>query len=401
MIARARRTVFSIVAPVVGAIIVVLCAGCDQSAGDSSGDGASAQIESHPEPAQPGNDDGAAAATINRGQSGNVDRPLIKFETLTYNFGKMSETEQRDGVLRFTNAGVKTLVIEDITTTCGCTTAKPDKMRYEPGESGTINVTFEPSGPNDPGKPQRKYVNIKSNGAAAANGVTSIAILADVEAFINIEPRMVKIGTIDLGRPYETDITVSSADPEFTIDRVTASNPHVSTQIIDVPSDNTELTKRIVRLRIDSNAPWGGFLSWLTINVSGKPKLDATRKSHEAKVRVQGQVFGELAAEPNVFRFGAQPGEVFERELLLTHRAGAPFAVVSATANASELNNIRVELQEVGIDTWMLTLHATAGPNTRQFDLTSTGTVQVTTTLGGAESLLEIPIVGRVRKPSR
>jgi len=42
----------------------------------------------------------------------------------------------------FENTGDGTVEISEIKTTCGCTTAKLDKMSYAPGESGVITGTF-------------------------------------------------------------------------------------------------------------------------------------------------------------------------------------------------------------------------------------------------------------------
>ena len=42
----------------------------------------------------------------------------------------------------FENTGDDTVEISEIKTTCGCTTAKLDKMSYAPGESGVIKGTF-------------------------------------------------------------------------------------------------------------------------------------------------------------------------------------------------------------------------------------------------------------------
>jgi hypothetical protein len=42
----------------------------------------------------------------------------------------------------FTNKGKRTITIRRVRTTCGCTAAKMSKDVYEPGEKGTLSVTF-------------------------------------------------------------------------------------------------------------------------------------------------------------------------------------------------------------------------------------------------------------------
>ena len=43
---------------------------------------------------------------------------------------------------RFKNSGMKKVTIESVRPTCGCTTVVLEKKEYEPGETGSIGVTF-------------------------------------------------------------------------------------------------------------------------------------------------------------------------------------------------------------------------------------------------------------------
>ncbi len=47
------------------------------------------------------------------------------------------------GVFRFQNDGKELVTIRKVRTSCGCTTAKLDKMTYQPGEHGEIHTVFK------------------------------------------------------------------------------------------------------------------------------------------------------------------------------------------------------------------------------------------------------------------
>lgn len=76
-------------------------------------------------------------------QSGSEGKPKIAFEKTLHKFGEIDKGKKAKTSFRFSNKGKGTLKIEDVTATCGCTTAKPEKTEYAPGEQGDIEVTFD------------------------------------------------------------------------------------------------------------------------------------------------------------------------------------------------------------------------------------------------------------------
>ena len=86
----------------------------------------------------------------------------IKFDKLTHNFGTFSE---KDPVVTctftYTNVGESPLVINQAVASCGCTVPTYTKTPVQPGESGTINVTYNGTG-KFPGH-FRKTITIRSN----------------------------------------------------------------------------------------------------------------------------------------------------------------------------------------------------------------------------------------------
>jgi hypothetical protein len=83
---------------------------------------------------------------INVNESANgktgLDLPIITFNELEYNFGKMTQGERVLHEFTFTNTGKGPLIISNVTTTCGCTIAEKPKDLISPGKTGKIKVEF-------------------------------------------------------------------------------------------------------------------------------------------------------------------------------------------------------------------------------------------------------------------
>lgn len=87
--------------------------------------------------------------------------PVITFDKTTHDFGKINEADGRvTTVFTFKNEGMAPLVLSNVRASCGCTTPKWTREPIEPGQSGEITVTYNPSG--RPGRFQ-KTVTVTSN----------------------------------------------------------------------------------------------------------------------------------------------------------------------------------------------------------------------------------------------
>ena len=98
--------------------------------------------------------------------------PDFKFEKELHDFGQLVDGEKVSYSFKFTNSGDAPLIISSAKGSCGCTVPNWPKDPIAPGESGTIDVTFNSSGRS--GKqnkaitltantnPSRKVINITS-----------------------------------------------------------------------------------------------------------------------------------------------------------------------------------------------------------------------------------------------
>ena len=86
----------------------------------------------------------------------------IKFDTLFYDFGTFSEKSPVVKCsFRFTNTGDAPLVIHQAIASCGCTVPTYTKTPIKPGESGTIDVTYNGKG-KFPGR-FKKNISVRTN----------------------------------------------------------------------------------------------------------------------------------------------------------------------------------------------------------------------------------------------
>ena len=94
-----------------------------------------------PPPAKP-----AAPAQVASKPPAPVDGPRIQFTTRDYDFGKAVGDEQVNCVFVFTNTGLATLEVKDVSPGCGCMKAGEWTRKVEPGQTGTIPIRFDSRG---------------------------------------------------------------------------------------------------------------------------------------------------------------------------------------------------------------------------------------------------------------
>lgn len=113
-------------------------------------------------------------AMVNLGMA--QDKAKIVFEEMTHNFGTFKESAGvQTTTFKFTNTGAVPLVLSNVRASCGCTTPKWTREPVPPGESGSIDVSYNPK--NRPGS-FNKSVTVTSN---AENSTVVLRITGKVE----------------------------------------------------------------------------------------------------------------------------------------------------------------------------------------------------------------------------
>lgn len=77
----------------------------------------------------------------------NAQKAVIQFQEKIHDFGQIKEEDGKVSYqFKFTNTGTGPLVISRVQASCGCTTPNWTKEPIEPGNSGSIMVTYNPLG---------------------------------------------------------------------------------------------------------------------------------------------------------------------------------------------------------------------------------------------------------------
>ncbi|WP_295655496.1 DUF1573 domain-containing protein [uncultured Mucilaginibacter sp.] len=92
----------------------------------------------------------------------------IKFTEIAFDFGKIKQGASVTHNFTFINSGKAPLIISDATATCGCTKPEWPKTPVNPGEQGTIKVTFNSEGKSGL---QDKMITVTANTNPADNMV--------------------------------------------------------------------------------------------------------------------------------------------------------------------------------------------------------------------------------------
>lgn len=99
-----------------------------------------------------------------------AEQSTMVFENSEFNFGTIEEADgEVSHTFIFTNTGSNPIVIENVATTCGCTTPTYTRSPIRPDQQGQITITYDPAG--RPGRFSRDVV-IVSNSRKNKNTIT-------------------------------------------------------------------------------------------------------------------------------------------------------------------------------------------------------------------------------------
>ncbi len=124
-----------------------------------------------------------------------AQQPVITFEKTSHDFGKINEADGKvTTVFAFKNEGMAPLVLSNVRASCGCTTPKWTREPIEPGQTGEITVTYNPSG--RPGHFQ-KTITVTSN---ATESTKKLSIKGEVipKSATPVDQYPVKMGNLSL-----------------------------------------------------------------------------------------------------------------------------------------------------------------------------------------------------------
>lgn len=90
-----------------------------------------------------------------------VSAQEFKFESETIDYGKVEYGSEKKRVFEFTNVGDEPIIIQNISSPCGCTVPKKPEKPIMPGEKGEIEVSYDTKKPGGFSKTLTVFSNAK------------------------------------------------------------------------------------------------------------------------------------------------------------------------------------------------------------------------------------------------
>jgi len=320
----------------------------------------------------------------------------LTLDNYVIDFGRLYEEHKVSSKVVYRNTGKSTLMNIEFHPACGCTVAKPTHTVLEPGEAGSVEITFDPKG-----KPGRttKTVQVRSSDPFQPN--QTLRLEADYVPLVQITPPIIQFGTVIAGNPGKAVLTVLSRDKDFTIKEVKINNEYVEAHPAndDLPNTDPLYPGRIVLDFVLSNKAPTGSVSGVAeliclARIDGQGELQEVKQT----VNFMSHILGDLVSDPRFIRVAqAFPNESFDSSIILTSASGRPFNVTSTEVLESTLPNVTARAEPydngAGLRGYKLILEGKGGASVGMFR----GIVEVKTDLPN-ESPAKIPFNGFVRE---
>lgn len=318
-------------------------------------------------------------------------KPSLQVSVEQHDFGTIDDTQPVKTQIAFVNKGSGALNIVEVHATCGCTVPQLSKKNYAPGESGVIEVSFNPH--NKKGA-QRQTVTITSNDPV--NPRKDVAIMANVTPLVSIEPQVVQFGQVVKGKGAKQTVKVVATIPNFKLAEVTTTDGKIlgasmgeTKESVDQKGANGATpTVTEVEMTLSPDAPVGMVQQNVTIRTSDPNRI--------LNVTVVGEVLGDVNVQPPRLALGALTvNQTISQQMKLTHRSGAKFNIIKAEevpGTGDKRLSVAVKPDGDKGDSWTLEITGTAPAAAGGIK----GDIVVTTDIPG-ETEIRLPYFGFAR----
>jgi hypothetical protein len=224
--------------------------------------------------------------------------PKAEVTGKVYDFGSVLNAVPVAHVFKIHNAGMGTLIIGGVQTSCGCTAAKPTRNQLAPGEDSDIAVTFDTR--FDKG-PATRTITVSTNDPAAKSIV--LTIKGDVKVQVDATPAQVAFGDVKHGTDQTRQVLlndlVAGTDPtkppqEFKVQSMTNASPNIKVAVAPRTDGKAGAALTVTLL---PTMPIGAFDDTIKVATSRAP-VDIT---------VFGNVQGDITVKPAQVSFGVVP----------------------------------------------------------------------------------------------
>jgi len=204
------------------------------------------------------------AACVSDGTSSPRQPPKLVFSETTHDLGRVEAGRQMTAAYAFRNAGGLDLSIENVRAACSCTAALPAVRVIPPGATGAIDVTFDTT--REHGH-QTHTITVYSNDPAQP--VSTLTLVADIDAALAAEPAELYIGHIRRGRPAPNSVRLVGPNARA------VSSVETTGTVLDTSLSSSPGKPPSLRVAVKPQAPLGRFKESVLVRVpdSRQPPL--------------------------------------------------------------------------------------------------------------------------------
>jgi hypothetical protein len=235
-----------------------------------------------------------------------------------YNFGAAPSGPPVKHVFKIRNAGTGTLTIDGVTTSCGCTAAKPTKNSLAPGEESDIAVTFDTISEKGP---STRTITVVTNDPKQRQ--FELTLKGDLRAQVEAAPPFVAFGIVKHGVEKTSRVTIADLvnDKELQVGPITNASANV--KVSQEPRTDGK-PGAILTVTVLKSMSVGPFDDTIKVTTSRAP----------LNIAVYGTVTGDLTVSPPQVSFGIVPHHQSALRIVrLTNAGGQAINVLGVTSS--------------------------------------------------------------------
>lgn len=244
--------------------------------------------------------------------------PRIEFTELAHDFGKASQNQSLKHSFTFKNRGSSVLTIQNVRSSCGCTAALASGKEIPPGQTGTIDVTFNTG--SRQGK-NEKTITVTTNDPLQQT--VTLKISADIEVLLAVAPQQLVFGQIKKGDTAVRYAAMIGNDKD-SVKILSAESSHASVQVAADKNGFDNSPDKQIKVTVLPGMKPGRFHERVTITTD-HPSIKTLL------LTVAGEVVGNFTVSPQTLSFGViQPNQKVERFINLKATGEKSFKVLKA-----------------------------------------------------------------------
>ena len=152
----------------------------------------------------------------------------LTWESTEQSFNSKPQDESVTAKYKFTNTGTQPIKIQNVRTSCGCTTTALTKTEYAPGESGEIEAKFTFAGRT--GQQEKAIMVVTSD---KPDVPTILKLRVNIQELVKVNPEVVLWKVGDQPSPKSIHILVAEDAPVKAV-TVTSNNPGIKVKLTEL-----------------------------------------------------------------------------------------------------------------------------------------------------------------------